>query len=70
MFNDLTGIEDIRLSGAYKLLPGYLRDNKIDEFIHTVQSILAAIPYTQIARRDEAYFHTVFYLMLAASGVD
>lgn len=40
------------------------------DFIEGVRTILASIPYTQIAgRTDEAFFHTVFYLMLSAAGV-
>ncbi len=29
---------------------------------------MASIPYTQIANQGEDYYHTVFYLMLSASG--
>jgi len=70
LFNELTRIEDIRLAGAYKMLIVYLFENKMEKFIETVQSILASIPYAQIAGQGESYYHTVFYLMLAASGVD
>jgi hypothetical protein len=35
-----------------------------------VNTILASIPYPQIAGKDESYYHTVFYLMLSASGVE
>lgn len=31
-------------------------------------AIFAAIPYDIESKRDEAYFHTLFYLMLTASG--
>lgn len=28
------------------------------------------MPYTLSAQKDEAYFHTMFYLMMSASGAD
>ncbi len=61
--------ENFRLARSYKRLNHYLNDKRIEEFIETVQSIIASIPYTQIANRNEAYYHTIFYLMLSASGV-
>ncbi len=38
-------------------------------FIETVSAIFSSIPYELETKRDEAYFHTVFYLMVCASGV-
>ncbi|MCP4344626.1 MAG: ATP-binding protein [Desulfobacterales bacterium] len=70
LLNDFARVENVRLLGAYKLLGMYLREKRTDEFIQTVQAILASVPYVHIANQDEAYYHTVFYLMLAASGVD
>ncbi len=32
--------------------------------------IFASIPYNLNTQRDEAYFHTLFYLMVSASGAD
>ncbi len=69
LFNDFTRIENAKTAGVYKRLHLYLRELKMDAFIHAVQSIMGSIPYTQCAGRDEAYFHTVFFLMLSASGV-
>jgi len=36
----------------------------------TITSIFGSIPYTLNTQRDEAYFHTIFYLMVSASGAD
>ncbi|MDM8523685.1 AAA family ATPase [Desulfococcaceae bacterium HSG8] len=69
LLDDMIRLEDVRLAGTYKRLHLYLRDGKADEFIHAVRSIFASIPYVQISGQDEAYYHTVFYLMLSASGV-
>jgi hypothetical protein len=55
--------------GAYKRLYRLFNEKQIDEFIRIVKSILSSIPYTQIANQGEAYYHTIFYLMLSASGV-
>ena len=33
-------------------------------------AIFASIPYDIESKRDEAYFHTLFYLMLSVSGID
>jgi predicted DNA-binding ribbon-helix-helix protein len=49
-------------------LASYLQQEDFTAFFETVQAIFAKIPYTLNAQRDEAYFHTVFYLMLAASS--
>ena len=51
-------------------LAGYLRRKEFDAFFETMSAIFAAIPYDIEAKRDEAYFHTLFYLMMAASGAD
>ncbi|MDM8526333.1 AAA family ATPase [Desulfococcaceae bacterium HSG8] len=69
LYNHLIRSEDRRLRGIYKRLHTYLKEKKIGDFINAVKSILASIPYTQIANQGEDYYHTVFYLMLSASGV-
>ena len=51
-------------------LAGLLRKKDFDAFFETMTAIFAAIPYDIEAKRDEAYFHTLFYLMMAASGID
>jgi len=52
----------------------YLAQEDLEQFIETTNAILASIPYTQIRgqatpEKNEQYYHTVFYLMVAASGV-
>jgi hypothetical protein len=50
-------------------LPRYLAEEKFEAFFETMTVIFAAIPYDIASKRDEAYFHTIFYLMLSASGL-
>jgi hypothetical protein len=52
-----------------KRLGWYLRREDFASFFETVQAIFASIPYDIQTKRDEAYYHTLFYLMVAASGV-
>lgn len=49
-------------------LSRHLRDEDLEAFFETVTAIFASIPYDIAAQRDEAYFHTIFYLMITASG--
>ncbi|MFP4394226.1 MAG: AAA family ATPase [Anaerolineales bacterium] len=51
-------------------LAGHLRREDFDAFFETIQAIFASIPYTLNTQRNEAYFHTLFYLMVSASGVE
>jgi len=69
IYSQLVEIQSPSLKDRYHLLAGYLQKQKIDEFIGVVNSILASIPYTHIANQDESYYHTIFYLMVSASGV-
>jgi hypothetical protein len=61
---------DGRMSGQTRRLGIHLRQGKLEAFFETLSAIFAAIPYTLNARRDEAYFHTIFYLLLTATGVE
>ncbi len=54
----------------FSLLSKYLRTEDLEAFIRTMTSVYASIPYQLESNRDEAYFHTIFYLMLSASAVD
>ncbi|QTA81726.1 AAA ATPase-like domain-containing protein [Desulfonema limicola] len=54
----------------FVFLAEYLFSEDMEKFIETMQSIFASIPYTIESKRDEAYFHTIFYLMVCASGVN
>lgn len=53
----------------FALLADFLNAGDLDAFIETVAAIFADIPYTLETKRDEAYFHTVFYTMVGASGI-
>ncbi|RLC84824.1 MAG: AAA family ATPase [Chloroflexi bacterium] len=49
-------------------LSRYLRDENLEAFFASVQAVFASIPYDIQTKRDEAYYHTLFYLMMSASG--
>ncbi len=49
-------------------LSGYLQVGKLEAFFTAMTAIFASIPYDIETQRDEAYFHTIFYLVLSASG--
>jgi len=51
-------------------LSGYLQTEDLEAFFETVNAIFATIPYTLKGEPNEAWFHTLFYLMVSASGVD
>jgi hypothetical protein len=57
------------ISSQVLRLPDYLRQEDFDAFFETMQAIFASIPYDIESQRDEAYFHTIFYLMMSASGM-
>ncbi|HOU16161.1 MAG TPA: PD-(D/E)XK nuclease domain-containing protein [Anaerolineae bacterium] len=49
-------------------LARHLAAGNLDAFFTALRAIFAAIPYDIETKRDEAYFHTIFYLALSASG--
>ncbi len=51
-------------------LSRYLERSDLDAFFETVNALFATIPHDKLEAANEAYFHTLFYLMVAASGVD
>ncbi|MFP4031565.1 MAG: AAA family ATPase, partial [Desulfococcaceae bacterium] len=51
-------------------LAEHLLAEDLDAFVETMRAIFADIPYTLETKRDEAYFHTVFYLAVSASGAE
>lgn len=63
------GIED-RASSQVLQLTRHLQREALPAFFDAMTAIFASIPYTLAARRAEAYFHTIFYLALTASGAD
>ncbi|MBF0204021.1 MAG: AAA family ATPase, partial [Desulfamplus sp.] len=60
---------EVKENSKFMLLSKYLREENFNDFIDTMRAIYASIPYTLENRRDESYFHTIFYLMVSASGV-
>jgi len=56
-------------SSSVLQLPRHLRRGDFDAFFETMQAIFASIPYDISSQRDEAYFHTIFYLAMSASGM-
>ncbi|MDZ7362798.1 MAG: ATP-binding protein [candidate division KSB1 bacterium] len=69
LYHRLVELPDTTLKAQYVRLHQYLDREEAERFIATVNAILAAIPYPHIHGQDERYYHTVFYLMLSASGV-
>ncbi|GAK55245.1 hypothetical protein U27_02077 [Candidatus Vecturithrix granuli] len=65
----LTARRSPAISSQVLKLPRYLRQEDFSEFFETMQTIFASIPYDIESQRDEAYFHTIFYLMMSASGM-
>ncbi len=65
-----TGVMANGTSSQVLRLSRYLQDGDLDAFFETVTAIFASIPYDIQTKRDEAYYHTLFYLMLTASGGD
>ncbi len=59
---------DQEISSHVVQLGAYLRSEQFDAFFETMAAIFASIPYDIETRRDEAYFHTLFYLLVTASG--
>ncbi len=51
-------------------LSGYLIEENLEAFFETITAMFAAIPYTLESKRDEAYFHMAFFLIVSASGVN
>ncbi|MEA3309732.1 MAG: AAA family ATPase [Chloroflexota bacterium] len=49
-------------------LSRYLAQADLPAFFETIRAIFGSIPYDIGAKKDEAYFHTIFYLMISASG--
>ncbi len=69
LYNSLTEGVNTVLKSQFKRLHLYLAKEDVAQFIETTNAILSAIPYTQHQQQGEAFYHTIFYLMVAASGV-
>ena len=70
LYRQLSLVKDAQLKNSYKLISLHLANRELDKFIDLVNNILAAIPYNLIANQAESYYHSLFYLMLSASGVN
>ncbi len=62
--------QGLRDASRFVLLAEYLQAEDMNSFIETMSAIFASIPYTLESKRDEAYFHTIFYLAVCASGLN
>ena len=70
LFLSLAGDANGGISALVIKLGRYLTQNNLDAFFETMTAIFAGIPYTLMTQYHEAYFHTIFYLMVSASGMD
>jgi len=68
LFNQLIKISSPSIKEEFAYLNQYLEQAQTENFINTVNVILASIPYQHISDQDEHYYHSLFYLMLFASG--
>ena len=57
-----------KVSSHVLRLSGYLHAGNLKAFFTAMTAIFAALPYDIETKRDEAYFHTIFYLAMSASG--
>ena len=64
------GINKRKVSSHVLRLSRHLAAEDLEAFFETMRAIYASIPYDIGARGDEAYFHTIFYLAMAATGGD
>ncbi|MDM8551463.1 ATP-binding protein [Desulfobacterales bacterium HSG2] len=65
-----TGDMDSGERSGVARLAGYLRREDFEGFFETISAIFSSVPYDIQTKRDEAYYHTLFYLMISASGTD
>jgi hypothetical protein len=68
LYDQIVETPSTAIKEQFTRLHEYLNQNEMNRFIDTVNSILSSIPYQHIYDQDEHYYHTVFYLMLSASG--
>ncbi|MEE4355169.1 MAG: AAA family ATPase [Desulfococcaceae bacterium] len=50
-------------------ISSYLQKGMLNDFMEAMSAVFASIPYSIESKRDEAYFHTVFYLAVSGYGV-
>ena len=66
----LAGDANGGISSLVLKLARYLGQEDLEAFFETMTAIFAGIPYTLNMQYNEAYFYTIFYLMVSASGAD
>ena len=66
----LLAIEDLpqMVTSHVMRLGRYLHKGDLDAFFTAMTAIFASVPYDIENKRDEAYFHTIFYLAMSATG--
>ncbi len=70
LFTSYSEIEDGSERSKFILLSEYLTNEDYDRFFKTLRGLYASIPYTLMQKADEGYFHSLFYLMICASGIE
>jgi hypothetical protein len=63
------GLNKQPVSTRVAKLMALLQQEDFAAFGETIQALFAHIPYPEVAHQDEAHFHALFYLMIAASGM-
>jgi hypothetical protein len=58
------------MSAQVVRLGQHLKRERLDAFFETLKALFASIPYDKKIALNEAYFHTLFYLMISAAGAD
>lgn len=66
---DVSETRNVQISSLVLRLPGFLQRKDFTAFFEAVRAIFASIPYDIQSQRDEAYYHTIFYLLISASGI-
>lgn len=51
-------------------LSRHLQKEDFTAFFKAINAIFSSIPYNLQSKRDEGYYHTLFYLMISASGAN
>lgn len=70
LYDRIVEINTPSIKGQYTRLHQYLKQEYLEEFVDIINIILSSIPDKHIYDQDEHYYHTVFYLMLSASGAE
>ncbi len=70
LFHSFSRDMETSMRSKYIRLAKYLNNENLNDFFETINSIFASVSYTLKTQKNEAYFHTLFYLMVSASGVN